>query len=247
MRGFKVIPSVTTIARSASSWRDKLAEIEPLGLRSVGLFLTGVREAERRELYRELELAHVRHLFTIPFVHAVSDMADDEYRYLMDRFGTEIFNLHPARQYPLLHALSSEVRDRITIENAFIDKSIDLMDLSGFHGICMDLTHAEDLRRKDVQEFEKLERLVHRVPVRVNHVSLSGEAALIDSYGEVTYHTHTRAEGGDVSYLKRYSPEFFGSIIAIELADSLAEQGHLIPIVEEIVTEKLQPVVKKAA
>ncbi len=80
MRGFTVIPSVTTITRSASSWRDKIAEIEPLGLRAVGLFLTGVNAAERRELYRELELTHVRHLFRIPFVHAVSDMSEDEYR-----------------------------------------------------------------------------------------------------------------------------------------------------------------------
>jgi hypothetical protein len=247
MRGFKVIPSITTIARSASTWRDTIAEIEPLGLRSVGLFLTGVREAERRELYRELELAHVRHLFTIPFVHAVSDMSEDEYRYLMDRFGTELFNLHPVRQYPLQHTLSAEVRRKITIENAYIDRSIDVMDLSGFHGICMDVAHAEDLRRKNAQEFEKLERLVRKAPVLVNHVSLSGEAALIDSHGEITYHSHTRAEGGCLSYLKRYSGEFFGSIIAIELADSLADQVEFIPTVEEIVTEKLQSFVKRAA
>jgi hypothetical protein len=121
------------------------------------------------------------------------------------------------------------------------------MDLSGFHGICMDVAHAEDLRRKDTLEFEKLERLAHRAPVLANHVSLSGDAALIDSYGEVTYHSHLLQEGGDLSYLKRYSSEFFGSIIAIELADALAEQVKLVPIVEDIVAEKFRPLVKKAA
>lgn len=247
MRGFQVIPSITTIARGASTWRDKIAEIEPLGLRSVGLFLTGVREAERRELYRELELAHVRHLFTVPFVHAVSDMSEDEYRYLMDRFGAELFNLHPLRQYPLQHTLSAEIRRRITIENAFIDQSIELMDLSGFHGICMDIAHAEDLRRKNPREFEKLERLTHRAPVLANHLSLSGDAALVDSYGELTYHSHSLGESGGLSYLTRYSREFFGSIIAIELADSLAEQVRLIPVIEETLAEKLQTAVKKAA
>ncbi len=165
----------------------------------------------------------------------------------MDRFGTELFNLHPVRQYPLRHTLSAEVRRKIAIENAFIDRSIDLMDLSGFHGICMDVAHAEDLRRKNPEEFEKLERLVRKAPVLVNHVSLSGDAALIDSYGEVTYHTHTRVEGGSLSYLRRYSQEFFGSIVAIELADSLADQMEFVPVVEELVEEKLQAVVKKAA
>ena len=247
MRGVQVIPSITTIARGASTWRDTIAELEPLELRSVGLFLTGVREAERRELYRELELAHVRHLFTIPFVHAVSDMSEDEYRYLMDRFGTEFFNLHPVRQYPLQHKLSAEVRRKITIENAFIDQSIELMDLSGFHGICMDIAHAEDLRRKNAPEFEKLAHLIHRAPVLANHVSLSGDTALIDSYGEVTYHSHSLEEGGDLSYLRRYPREFFGSVIAIELADSLAEQMKLRPIVEDIVAEKRESVVKRAA
>jgi hypothetical protein len=174
-------------------------------------------------------------------------MSEDEYRYLMDRFGTELFNLHPIRQYPLQYKLSADIRQKITIENAFIDQAIQLTDLSGFRGICMDIAHAEDLRRKNAREFEKLERLIQRAPVLVNHVSLSGGAALIDSYGEVTYHSHILAEGGDLSYLHRYSPEFFGSILAIELAESLSEQVKLIPEIEEALTEKLQSVVKKAA
>lgn len=247
MHTIHVIPSITTIARCESGWADKIREIEPLGLRSVGLFLTGVREAERRELYRELELAHVRHLFTIPFVHAVSDMSEDEYRYLIDRFGTETFNLHPIRQYPLAHKLSAEIRRRITIENAFIDQSIDLMDLSGFHGICMDIAHAEDLRRKNSAEFEKLERLTKRAPVMANHVSLSGEAPLIDSYGDITYHTHVIGEGGGLEYLDRYSADFFGPIVAIELANSLAEQVALFPKIEAAVGTKFTASLKRAA
>jgi hypothetical protein len=174
-------------------------------------------------------------------------MSEDEYRYLMDRFGTELFNLHPLRQYPLQHTLSAEIRSRITIENAFIDQSLELMDLSGFHGICMDIAHAEDLRRKNPREFEKLERLTHRAPVLANHVSLSGGPALVDSHGELTYHSHALGEGGDLSYLDRYSSEFFGSIVAIELGDSLAEQVKLIPAIEETVAETLQAVVQRAA
>lgn len=247
MSYFRVIPSITTIARSASTWRHKIAEIEPLGLRAVGLFLTGVAQAERRALYRELELLRVHHEFTIPFVHAVSEMSEDEYRYLMGQFGTELFNLHPLRQYPLQHTLSAELRDKITIENAFIDQAIDLMDLSGFRGICMDVTHAEDLRRKNPLEFDKLAHLTKTAPVLVNHISLSGDVPLVDSYGDLTYHTHVLSEGRDLSYLERYSAEFFGSIVAIELADALAEQMRLVPAIEGMITRKLHMPMTKAA
>lgn len=226
------------MSRCASGWREKICEIEALGLRSVALFLTGVREAERRELYRELELAHVRHLFTIPLVHAVSDMPEDEYRYLMSRFGTELFNLHPIRQFPLQHKLSAEIRRNITIENAFIDEAIDLLDLSGFNGICLDVAHAEDLRRKNGPAFEKLARLTQMAPVRANHICVSGEAAKPDSQGNLTYHSHLTMEGRGLSYLESYPSNFFGPIVAIELADPLAEQVKLVPAIEAILTAK---------
>ncbi len=247
MSDFQVIPAVTTIARCSSGWSDKIREIEELGLRSVALFLTGVSELERRKLYRELEMAHIRHLFTVPFVHAVSDMSDDEYRYLMDRFGTELFNLHPVRQYPLQHKLSTEIRRRIAIENSFIDRSIELMDLSGFQGLCLDVAHAEDVRRKNGPEFETLERLTKMAPVLANHISLSGEKSQLDSEGNPTFHSHVTQEGRGVSYLERYPASFFGPIVAIELADPLAEQMKLVPLIEDILTAKSGRKMKKAA
>jgi hypothetical protein len=246
MHGFRVIPSITTISRCASGWRDKIGEIEALGLTSVGLFLTGVREAERRELYRELELAHVRHLFTVPFVHAVSDMPEDEYRYLIDRFGVELFNLHPVKQFPLQHKLSAEIRRKITIENTSTDQSIDLLDLSGFNGICLDMAHAEDLRCRSGHEFEKLARLTTMAPVLVNPISVSGEVAHSDSHGNLTYHSHVTVDGRDVSYLERYPLNFFGSIVAVELADLLAVQVKLVPVIQEMLVVK-GTILKRAA
>lgn len=247
MNPFLVIPSITTISRCASGWQHKIREVEELGLRSVGLFLTGVDEVERRVLYRELELAHVRHLFTIPFVHAVADMSEDEYRYLSDRFGVELFNLHPLKQYPLRHALSAEIRSRITIENASLQHALELRDLEGFRGICLDVAHAEDLRRNNELEFEKLSRLTTQVPVLANHISVSGEISQLDSKGNPTYHSHLIEEGRDLSYLRHYPAHFFSSTVAIELANSLAEQVMLIPSVEHTLAQKFGVVVKRAA
>ena len=230
-----------------SSWHDKILEIKPLGLTAVGLFLTGVTPEQRLELYRTLEHAHASHRFTIPFVHAVADMHNDEYDYLVENFGTELFNLHPSRQFPLVHDLSYKTRQRITIENAFIDHSITMEDLLGFNGVCMDVAHAEDLRRTNPVEFDKLTQLVNKTPVRANHISVVHSIAHQDSLGQLTFHSHVLAAGGDIEYLQLYSPEFYGPILAIELADSLADQCQLIARIETIMESKKSLYHKTAA
>lgn len=247
MCGFTILPSITTHARSVSSWRDKILEIQPLGLTAVGLFVTGVSPEQRVELYKQLETAHRDHRFTIPFVHAVADMDEDEYHYLVETFETELFNLHPTRQFPLSHNLSLEIRQRITIENAFIHEAITVDDLAGFQGVCLDVAHAEDLRRSFPEEFEKLASLLTVAPVRANHVSVVHPVAQLDSQGSMTFHSHVHAAGGEINYLQHYPLEFFGSIVAIELADSLADQHRLIPSIEGMLYSKLASVQRTAA
>jgi hypothetical protein len=242
-----ILPSITTHNRTASTWRDKLLEVQQLKLSSVALFLTGVRSEERHELYRELRRAQTKHHFTIPFVHAVSDMRDDEYRLLIDTHGTQTFNLHPSRQFPLQHELSLATRQRITIENAFIDRSLEPYDLEGFSGLCLDIAHAEDLRRTHPAEFEKLAELVKTFPVYANHISIVSDTRILDSEGNMTFHTHVLTEGGDTSYLTRYSADFFGSFVAIELADTIADQLQLVPTIRAILEAKTRSISREAA
>ncbi len=247
MISHRILPSITTHGRTASTWRDKLLEVEQRELSSVALFLTGVGRDERYELFRELQRLHTKHRFTIPFVHAVSEMHDDEFRLLIDSFDTETFNLHPRRQFPLKHELSSSTRQRITIENAFIDRSLEPSDLEGFNGLCIDISHAEDLKRACPAEFAKFLQLVQSFPVRANHVSLVGDVSMLDSEGNMSFHTHMLADGRDLSYLERYSLDFFGSLIAIELEDSIADQLRLIPKITEILAAKTGAIDKAAA
>jgi hypothetical protein len=243
----RILPSITTHGRTTSTWRDKLREVEQRKLSAFALFLTGVKKDERHELYRELQRLHTKHHFAIPFVHAVSEMHDDEFRLLIDSFGTETFNLHPRRQFPLKYELSSRTRERITIENAFIDRSLEPSDLEGFNGLCIDVSHAEDLKRACPAEFAKLSQLVQSFPVRANHVSLVGDVAMLDSQGNMTFHTHVIADGGDLSYLEQYPLDFFGSLIAIEIEDSIEDQLRLIPKITEIVAAKTGVISKAAA
>jgi len=247
MMSHTILPSITTHARTVSTWRDKLLEVQQLKLSSVALFLTGVRADERAELYRELHQAQANHRFTIPFVHAVSEMRDDEYRLLVDTYGTQTFNLHPSRQFPLQHELSPAIRQRITIENAFIDRALEPYDLEGFNGLCIDVAHAEDLRRTHPAEFEKFAELVNKFPVHANHISIVSDSRMLDSEGNMTFHTHVLAEGGDTSYLAGYSLNFFGPLVAIELADTIADQLQLVPAIRAILEAKMYSVQRTAA
>jgi hypothetical protein len=247
MLSHRILPSVTTHGRTASTWREKLREVQQHNLSAFALFLTGVKKDGRHALYRELQRLHTNHHFTIPFVHAVSEMHDDEFRLLIETFGTATFNLHPSRQFPLKHELSSRTRERITIENAFIDRSLEPADLEGFNGLCIDVSHAEDLRRTHPGEFEKFSRLVQDFPVRANHVSLVSDVSMLDSQGNMTFHSHVLANGGSLSYLEQYSLDFFGSLIAIELEDSIADQIRLIPQLCEILETKTSVMNRVAA
>jgi hypothetical protein len=246
MPDYTIIPSITTHTGVASDWRSKISEIAPLNLQSVALFLTGTSENERYELYYHLEHARRTHHFTVPFVHAVSDMKEDEYRFFVERFQTTLFNLHPVRQFPLAHTLSETIRQMITIENAYIDQSINADDLVGFKGICLDIAHAEDLRRSHPAEFAKLSKLIADRGVLANHISVINRERRYDSHGQMTFHAH-ELKRGDTSYLANYAPRYFGEIICIELKDSLADQVTLLPDIASAVRASRERAVKIAA
>ena len=72
----RILPSITTLGSTASSWRDKLREVGELGLSAVALFVTALTPRQRAECFAELSKLRVRHCFTIPFVHAVGDMQE---------------------------------------------------------------------------------------------------------------------------------------------------------------------------
>lgn len=234
--GRRILLSITTIGKTESLWRDKIAEIEPLSLQEVGLFLTGLSRADRTECFRLLEGVRERWKFSIPFVHAVADMHEEEYLYLMRTFETVQFNLHPVSEFPLEHPLTDTVRECIAIENNMITHSLEARDLEGFNGVCLDLSHLEDLRLRDVGEFAKMEELLATQSVRVNHLSAVWEVSKVDMKGISTFHRHVSRSPDDMNYLCRYPTSYFAPFCALELENSLAEQLEVARVVREIVS-----------
>ena len=227
----RILPSITTLNRSSSSWREKIREINALGITEVGLFLTGLSEDERKECYVLLEDACATHSFRIPFVHAVASMREEEYHYLMDIFGTEKFNLHPAHEFPLEHPLSAALRKRIFIENTSRLKPLQAEDLEGFGGICFDLSHLEDSRRLSGREYHRLLSLTSRFAVGANHISAVSETPMTATDGFALHSRHLADETATVKYLCGLSTAAFAPLCAVELENSLEEQLSIIPMI----------------
>ena len=221
----RIIPSITTLARKGSTWRDKLVEVESLQIREFGLFATGLNKEEREECFSELKKLRERHSFSIPFVHATNEMTEEEYRYCIKSFGTEIFNLHPMRKYPLTHDLSAEILGMIAIENSTQDNYFLESDLEGFGRICFDLSHLEDIRRSDFPFYETTVALAKKYPVRVNHISAVAKPG---TPGRSKRSVHMADSDDDFDYLSQLSPLAFANLCAVELENSLQEQLHFI-------------------
>lgn len=227
----RIIPSITTHSLTGHTWRDKITEIEQLGLKQVGLFLTGLSEVERYECFCELEFLASHHLFSIPFVHAVSTMKEDEYRFLVDTFDTEWFNLHPMWEYPLKYPLSDEIRSRILIENSQFEFALRTQDVEGFAGLCLDLSHLEDSRRSRPEVFDANVGLSHTASVTANHISAVIKTPRKVQANLLAYSSHTASEPEDFSYLSGLPSITVAPLCALELENSLAEQVALMPFI----------------
>jgi hypothetical protein len=146
-------------------------------------------------------------------------MRPDEYRLLMSEFGTERFNLHPLREYPLAHELPEDLRAVTYIEN-LLEEMRD-SDYEGFAGACLDLAHLEQVRRTDPQVQRSLETLLERIPIGANHI---GAFEPDRSGAPATRHRHWFESMRDFDYLKQVPLRHFGRFVAIEVCNPIADQ-----------------------
>ncbi len=214
----RILPSVTT----SRDWRDLIAEASRLGLTEVCFFPTLLGKEERQEAYGLLEKSTIKH---IPFVHLRSDMSPAEIVYLNDKFGTEIFNIHPTTEFPLQYDLGNW-KKKIYIET--VDQPLEEAELEQFAGICADISHIERYRRDNLVYYESIRRLMTRYPVGCWHVS----ASRLDESGK-TKAPHYFEELSDFDYVTNYR-DIIPPIIALELTNSLAEQLEAADYIEKL-------------
>lgn len=237
----KLLVSITTTQfyprTEPQAWLSKIEEIKFFGIQEVAFFPTCLDPKQRVECYRYLET--VKNL-SIPFVHARSDMHPDEFQYLRDRFATKLFNLHSHRCRPLMHDLS-EHQSMIAIENTGEEKMV-ASDIGHFCGLCLDLTHLEDDRKKNkLLKYESILSLMDLFPVRGNHIGpISSVLRHFPDDPSITfYEKHLMEDPSEFDYLQSYPERFFGELMAIEIENPITEQlkakdylenliGHLV-------------------
>ncbi len=231
----KILLGLTTITEGA--WRNKIKEIDELGLKEIALFPTSLNQVERQELYGLLEKIKLE---KIPHAHLRSDMGLEELKYLEDRFGVEVFNVHSASDY---YAPTVDYKDyykKIYVENTPGCLPTE-NDLKKYAGLCLDLAHWESARLlagEDGSENKTLANLAEKYPVGVIHIGgINREInkhfdknSGIEFFG---YDDHYLKGLGQLDYVKKYK-KYLADIICIELENTLKEQIEIKKYLEKI-------------
>jgi len=212
----QIFPTITTIAGSA--WLDKITEVKGLKLREVCLFPTCLDKKQREKLYA---LLLETDLETIPFVHLRSDMDLRELDYLANHYQTKAFNIHTKKEFALLHDYGP-YKKSIYIENTY--KPFDEAEIREFGGICLDISHLENDRILRPDVYEANVRILEKYPPKCSHISVIKKKAVLDEESYMRITTHYLEDLSEFDYLKRYPLEYFGSVSALELENTIEEQ-----------------------
>jgi hypothetical protein len=183
----------------------------------MALFPTTLTPEERRRLYADLERIDG---LRIPHVHLRSDCDDAEIGYLVWRFGTEVFNVHPAASGTAYVPESSRWLKRIFLENADVLPKAD--QLKAYAGVCPDFSHWEAARRAGDPAYQGFDALVRRFPARCCHISAIREGDPNPWNGRTDHHHFT--EPSDLDYLLGYREFLPPDWASLELENPLEEQ-----------------------
>lgn len=228
--GFRVrinmmLPTITTIG---PDWRDKVKRAGELGLKEVNIFPTCLKQKERQEFYQLLDKAGIR---KIPFVHLRQGMAPSELDFLIEKYKTEVFNIHTNREFSFQYDYQ-KYRDKIYIENTI--EPYDEKEIKEFAGICIDFAHLENARIFKPKLYEHNIKVIEKYKCGCNHISPAVNFSLYDEAGRSEHHPHTLINLSQLNYLKNYPAKYFSHYIGIELENNIDEQIRAIEYIKSI-------------
>ena len=223
---------VTLTTTNGSNWKDKIDEINRLNLREIALFPTCLKKSERLELYSMLENSSVT---SIPHVHLRDDMDLDELDFLITKFDTKVFNIHPGIFHPLMYDLS-KYSSMIFVENTGGECPTE-DEVKKFGGLCVDFSHlANETLIKNKSFLDKFWSLTKKYKIGCAHVSAIKKEMSEDPYikGVFKFDGHSLKDFSEMDYIKEFKnilPEF----ICIELENSIEEQLRVKEYLEKII------------
>lgn len=219
-----------------SDWRTKILEIDKLQIKEIALFPTFLKKEDRFELYSLLSKTHVK---SIPHVHLRDKMQEDELDYLVDKYNVRVFNVH-GNDDVIKKYRSSKYRGMIYVEN--LEKINDefLRSLEVFSGICLDVSHWEDIGVvQGEKSYKKFEKLLETHKIGCSHVSaMTKEAMFYENYRTKEnikfYSRHYMRDLSELDYLKKYL-KYLPNLVSIELENSFEEQLNIKSYLDKII------------
>lgn len=228
----KILLGLTTTPKS--DWKQKIKDIDRLGLKEIALFPTCLSPVERQELYEMLENTKLER---IPHVHLREDFTDKEIDYLIKKYKTEVFNTHSGKYgLPLLKLTKNQ--DKIFVENTFQIDSEYRHFVNRFGGICIDFSHWEDIGvMQGVESYKNFESLIKLNKVGCCHIS-GVQEKLLEAFDEKGsyYSVHTMGKLSDLDYMKKYV-KYLPKYVSLELENSFEQQLEAKEYLEKIIRE----------
>jgi len=218
----KILLGLTTIAKG--QWKEKIKEIDQLGIKEIALFPTCLDLKERKALYLLLKKTGLK---SIPHVHLrEQDMEKWELNWLVKKYKTKVFNVHPVKGALKLIKNNKVYRNKIFVENLKLPDKMFRKVLKNCGGICLDLTHWQDYKVRQQPRVDQFKKLFDKNKIGCNHVS---------AFNKINRHsTHYFKNLKEFDYL-RNDLEYFSNIISLELENSFKEQLVVKRFLEKII------------
>jgi hypothetical protein len=212
----RIIPGLTSTKKERIP--AFIEDIARENIREIALFPTCLVRAERLALYRELELLAD---LCIPHVHARSDFDEGELDYLCERFGTEVFNIHPtASTHPFITVPLRHAR-KIYVEN--VEQVPGEAEIESLGGLCPDFSHWANAIAFGRRGYDSAMRsLAGRHKIGCCHLSAFRPGVPNPWHGEWDHHEFTSL--ADLDYLKDYSAFMPQRWASLELENPLSQQ-----------------------
>jgi hypothetical protein len=220
----RVLVSIT--GETDNHWKNKIKEINSLGLKKVALFNERFTPVQRRGIYEALLDSGVDE---IPFVHGKNDMTKDEFKFLMNNFNTQRFNIHwnSLKYLPKWKGYHKYLFAELSYHNQ-LPKGFDIKKIGGF---CVDLAHfkcAEELWSNEFDYITSNEK--HHELFQCNHVSGYSPWRNRD--------IHTVRKITSFDYLKSLPKFLFGQNIAIEVDNPITSQLRFRDYIIELLSKR---------
>ncbi|MDD5144744.1 MAG: hypothetical protein PHW72_01315 [Candidatus Pacebacteria bacterium] len=229
----RILVSIT--GETSLDWKEKLDEINKLGLKSVAVFLERFDKKERDNFYRLLRKSSIT---SVPFIHLRDDIEKDEIEFFINEYGTRHFNIHEDH-FDTLEEKWRGCWDKIYLEMNFdnqIDKAVRVKKIGGF---CIDLSHFKAAISRGTEE---------AYYVFLNSSGSGKGESVIGCNHLAGYNSGKRQDKHIVSGIKDFDylvtlPKYvFSKIIAIEVDNSISEQlmfkDHLVKILNDYFLER---------